>query len=115
MISAFGVEHTVSKSFVKLRPKLSAGLGDAKVLRHGTMDEKLRRHAVQHRMTAGGQGHRIMRRMAPEAREKMLNQPYQGKYTTTGPRREVLSQMKVGAHGIYDAIGREGRKNKVLP
>ena len=115
MMSAFGVEHTISKSFVKLRPKLGKGLEDKKVLAHGTMNEKLRRHALQARMTSGGQGHSIMRRQTPEAREKFGNMPYKHKQTREGTRLKVLREMKVGAHGIYDALGRQGRKNKVLP
>lgn len=115
MLSAFGVDHGISKAFVKLRPKLGRGLEDEAVKRHVTMNEKLRRHAIQHRQAAGGQGHSIMRRQTPEARERFANQPHKGKYTTEGTRLEVLRQNKVGAQGIYDTLGRMGRKNKVLP
>jgi len=115
MISAFGVDHGISKAFKKLRPKLAAGLSDEAVLRHGSMNEKLRRHALQHRMAAGGQGHSLARRMTPEKREAFLGQQTKGKYTTPGTRLEVLRQNKSGAQGIYDRLGRQNRKKKVLP
>jgi len=116
MLSAFGIDHgEVSKAFVKLRPKLGRGLEDEAVKTHLTMNQKLRRHAVQARMGAGGQGHSIMRRQTPEAREAFANQPHKGKYTTEGTRLEVLRQQKIGAQGIYDTLGRQGRAKKVLP
>ena len=115
MRSAFGVEHGISKAFVKLRPKLASGLNDEGVKAHLTMNQKLRRHAVQARMGAGGQGSSVARRMSPERRKEFLGQPHSSKYTKSGTRLEVLRQQKVGAQGIYDTLGREGRKKKVLP
>ena len=116
MISAFGIDHTVSKAYVKLRPKLGAGLEDEAVKAHGTMNEKLRRHALQARMTAGGQGQSIIRRLPSEAgRKEMLSQPYQGKRLKADTRHGALRQMKQGAQGIYDTLGRQGRKKRVLP
>ena len=78
------------------------------------MNEKLRRHAVQARMHAGGQG-RMIRRMPAEKGQLMLAQPHGAKYGKTGTRREVLRHQKVGAQGIYDALGRMNSKNRVLP
>lgn len=116
MISAFGVEHgAFSKAYRKLFPKLAAGLHDDAVGRHLTMNEKMRRHAVQARMGAGGQGLRVIRRKPAEAGQQMLDQPHSTKYGKPDTRRGTLRQQKVGAQGMYDALGREGRKNKVLP
>jgi len=105
----------VAKAFVKLRPKLARGLEDEGVKAHLTMNQKMRRHAVQARMGAGGQGQSVLRRMPAERREAMLSGPHSTKYGKPGTRHEVLRQQKVGAQGIYDTLGRQGRAKKVLP
>ena len=45
----------------------------------------------------------------------MLSGPHSTKYGKPGTRHEVLRQQKVGAQGIYDTLGRQGRAKKVLP
>jgi hypothetical protein len=113
MLSAFGVDHgEVFKGYKKLFPKLARGLEDEGVMAHGTLNEKLRRHAVQAKMAAGGQGQSMLRRMPAEKREAMLSQPHRAKRTKGGTRRDVLRQQKVGSQGIYDALGRMNRKTR---
>ena len=117
MISAFGVEHgEVSKAFRGLKPKLGLALmKDSKLRAHDTMDQKMRRHAVEHRISAGDQGLYVLGKLPKKTRDALSSQSYKAKYVPRGTRRDVLRQQKVGAQGIYDTLGRQGRKNKVLP
>ena len=89
MISAFGVEHGISKGFVKLRPKLAAARSDrAHFMPGADMDAKLRHHYTVQRTIAGD----------------------------LGPTEQKQARgRKVAAQGMLDSISRNNRKKRVLP
>lgn len=89
MISAFGIDHGVSKAFKPLRPKLAAARGDEVHFMPGsTMDDKLRHHYTVQRTIAGDMG----KTNPAEARKR-----------------------KVAAQGMADRLSEMNRKKRVLP
>lgn len=91
MISAFGVEHTISKSFKKLGPNLRVARGmiaQSHFADDVTMDQKLRYHYATQRNISGRAG---------KAAKDL------------GRERKKISQMMVST------ISGQNRKKRVLP
>lgn len=53
MISAFGVQHTVSKSYTKMAPKLAGALKAVDPMKSTNLATKLAHHAGTERLEAG--------------------------------------------------------------
>lgn len=118
-MNPFGVHHEpVTKAYKNIMGRLGrARQYDKATVEHSTMGEKMRGHALEFRQQAGliGSGH--LRRIPADRRQQWLSSPGGNKYGSSKPmtNREARRELKQGAQGLYDAIGREGRAKKVLP
>jgi hypothetical protein len=56
MLSAFGVDHGISKSYTKMAPKLAGALKSFDPAKSTDLSMKLRSHAGVHRLAAGQVG-----------------------------------------------------------
>lgn len=110
MISAFGVDHTISKSFRKLAPKLERARMRFKDYDKQNMDERVKLNYVMARQDVGVGGRGARKNPTKVAVEN-------AKELARGPENIKTSgwKPKQVTRAMVDASGKRGRRKRVLP